>query len=245
MLKRPFARLKYAAGNIARLASRPWCQRSIPPGTATTIFGCSFGNDGWHHICRTLAEIDAAPSIRPEETTLWRFLDRFRPTSISSLAGVVDEEPLPLFVYPWGTFNSGDERTDKDPWSSRFCGPSTDAFMVEELARTMRLYAQMKQSGYQPMQFPHSYIGGTWLVAADGRRRFVVMQGNHRMAVLAHLDVRQVDVRTIPQCLAAVRETDIDRWPLVRAGRCSVRHARRVFNLFFEQDGRHVLAVIG
>jgi len=240
----PIARLRYTVGNALRFLSRPWRQRTICPEDATTIFGCSFGDGGWHHIRRTLFEFDSDPSIALAESSLHRYLERFCPSSISPLAGVSGEEPLPLFVYPWGTFNDGGIVSAKDPRSSRFCGPSTAAFIDEEFQRTIRLYAEMRAQGYLPTRFPNSHIGGTWLEAADGRRRFVVMQGNHRMAILAHLGIPKIEVRTIPQALICVKETDIARWPLVAAGRCSVDHARRVFDMFFSESGWHVANLI-
>lgn len=244
MLDRPVARLRYAAGNGVRRLTRPWLQRPISPEDAVTIFGCSFGSGGWHHIRRTLAEFDSNPAIAPGASSLGRYLANFCPLSISTLAGVGDEEPLPLFVYPWGTFNDGAVQSDKNAWLSRFCGPSTSEFIDNEFLRTIRLYATMRVHGYQPMRFPNSYIGGTWLEAQDGRRRFVVMQGNHRMAVLAHLQAGKIDVRTIPQALSHVRESAIGQWPLVANGRCSVEHARRVFNLFFLENGKHVAKLV-
>lgn len=244
MLDSPVARLRYAGGNAVRALSRPWRQRRIAPADATTLFGCSFGDGGWHHLRRTLAEFDADPSIDARDSSLGRFLSRFCPASISTLAGVSDEAPLELFVYPWGTFNDGSARSGKSPWTSRFCGPSTDEFIAQEFERTVRLYREMRGSGYQPTRFPNSHIGGTWLVAADGRRRFVVMQGNHRMAVLAHLGVGRLDVRTIRQALPQVREADIANWPLVASGRCSMDHARRVFELFFRETGWHVARLV-
>lgn len=234
------ARLRYTVGNGLRFLSRPWRQRSICPEDATTIFGCSFGDGGWHHIRRTLSEFDADPSIAPAQSSLGRYLERFRPSSISILAGVTGEEPLPLFVYPWGTFSDGTGQSAKDACNSRFCGPSTVAFVNEEFRRTVRLYAEMRVHGYRPRSFPNSYIGGTWLEAVDGRQRFVVMQGNHRMAILAYLGVTRIEVRTIPQALARVREADIAQWPLVATGRCSIDHARRVFEMFFTENGWHV-----
>ncbi|NJM33049.1 MAG: hypothetical protein HC848_09665 [Limnobacter sp.] len=111
----------------------------------------------------------------------------FCPTSISTLAGVTDEAPLPLFVYPWGTFNDGSSTSNKNVEISRFCGPSQPDFIEAEFQRTLQLYQEIRKNGYQPTCFPHSYIGGTWLEAKNGQRRFVVMQGNHRLAILAHL----------------------------------------------------------
>jgi hypothetical protein len=244
MLEQALVRARYAVGNCVRRASRPWRERSIAPAQASTIFGCSFGADGWHHIRRTLVEIDTTAAIRPEDTTLWRFLTQFKPTSISPLAGVHDEEPLPLFVYPWGTFSAGAASTGKDPSASRFCGPSTPAFVAEEFERTVRLYRDMRSTGYAPYRFPHSFIGGTWLEAQGGARRFVVMQGNHRMAVLAHLGCDTIAVRQVREAVPMVRESEIDAWPLVVSGRCSRDHARKVFRLFFEQTGWHVARCI-
>jgi hypothetical protein len=244
MLDHTVLRLRYMVGNGLRFLSRPWRQRAICPDDATTIFGCSFGGGGWHHIRRALAEFDADPSIAPAQSSLGRYLERFCPTSISSLAGVTGEEPLPLFVYPWGSFNDGASQSTKDARSSRFCGPSTAEFVDEEFRSTVRLYQEMQVHGYQPLHFPNSYIGGTWLEAMDGRRRFVVMQGNHRMAILAHLGVPLIKVRTIPQALARVKEKDIARWPLVVTGRCSTDHARRVFEMFFSEGGWHVAKLV-
>ncbi len=245
MLDVPLARARYAVGSCVRWLSAPWRQRDIASEQATTIFGCSFGAQGWHHIRATLQAYDADSSIPVEMTPMWRFLRDFQPDSISTLAGVYDEPPLPLFVYPWGTFNGGAEASDKDPSRSRFCGPSSKEFVQEEYARTIALYREVRRAGYRPYEYPNSFIGGTWLLASCGDSRFVVMQGNHRMAALAHLGARQVAVRTMTQALHSVREDELDRWPLVASGRCSPAHARKVFRLFFEQDGRHIQRLLG
>lgn len=244
MLDRPAARLRFALGNSIRLLSRPWLQSDVCMQDATTIFGCSYGNEGWHHICRTLDEYDANPLLEPVASTLGLYLTRFRPQSISTLAGVVDEEPLPLFTYPWGTFTSRSIDTPKDPWTSRFCGPSTERFVEEEYRRTVQLYSEMRQNGYRPAQFPNSFIQGVWLEANDGCRRFVVLQGNHRLAILAHMKIDRVAVRVIAKSLGYVREAEIEKWSLVANGRCSVDNARRIFKLFFFENGWHVAHLV-
>jgi hypothetical protein len=107
------------------------------------------------------------------------------------------------------------------------------------------LYESIQRTGYQPLTYPNSYVGGTWLVAEDGSRRFVVMQGNHRMAILAHLGAKQIEVRTIAQARATVRERDLDSWKHVRSGLCSRQHARRVFRYFFDNTGWQVAKALG
>lgn len=236
MLDKQIQRIRYSVGNGLRALTRPWRQWTITPDQATTIFACGFGADGWHHLRRTLAEIDADPELAVEGTTLWRYLRDFTPQGISEL---VDEtvQPLPLFVYPWGTFRQRVLETEKSAETSRFCGPSDDAFIRNEFEHTKSLYRLMQQNGYQPTTFPNSFIGGTWLLAADGRRRFIVLQGNHRMAILAHLGLRNIAVRTIPGNLATIRESESNKWPLVMRGDCSESDAIAIFRHFFDQSG--------
>jgi hypothetical protein len=236
-----YRRLRYLVGNGVRAASIPWKQHRIDPAEATTIFGCSYGDDGWHHIRRTLAEYDARPDIGVRETTLFRYLTEFCPSSICDLASWASAEaPLPLFVYPWGTFRKGETQSPKNAANSRFSGPSSHEFVGEEFARTIKLYERMKRVGYQPWRFPNSFIGGTMLVRANGERRFVVMQGNHRMAVLAHLGATGIAVRDVPGNLPWIRETDVSRWPLVADGTCRPESALRIFNFFFESTGHRI-----
>jgi hypothetical protein len=234
------ARLRYELGNGWRLLSSPWLQRRVSIDECRSLFAASFGSDGWHHIRATLKEFDANPKIAYRDTSLYAFLTGFCPASISDFAGIVDDAPLPLFVYPWGTFRKGETAATKDPWRSRFCGPSTDQFIAQEFERIIDMYGQLKSIGYRPYRYPHSFIGGTWLEAMDGSRRFIVLQGNHRLAILAHLGIQHIAVRPLRGWLSVVREADIGDWLLVRSGQCSLAHARSIFALFFHSDGSHL-----
>jgi hypothetical protein len=235
-------RLRFYLGNAYRFATIPWRQRVIAPEEACTIFACSYGDDGWQHLRRTLAEYDRDPGIGVAQTTLCRFLSDFTPRSICELLQPPPARcTLPLFVYPWGTFRRGETVRTKDARTSRFCGPSSAEFIAEEFARVIALYRRMKEQGYRPWTFGHTFIGGTFLVARDGKRRFVVLQGNHRMAVLSHLGQRRIAVRDIGAgYVREVREQDLSRWPLVRDGRCAPEVAHAIFRLFFERTGWHV-----
>jgi hypothetical protein len=239
-----YRRVHFYGGNCLRALTSPWKQHRISPDEAATIFGCSYGDRGWHHLRRTLEEYDANPGIDYRDTTLYRYLTGFRPASICDfLAGAGMETcRLPLFVYPWGTFKEGEIASAKSAESSRFCGPSTPGFAADEFARTIRMYESMKRTGYTPWSFPHTFIGGTMLRARNGARRFIVLQGNHRLAILAHMGSEQVDVRDWPGYMPVVRESDVEKWPLVTNGTCSIDAARAIFRLLFESTGFHVAA---
>jgi hypothetical protein len=240
MLRKVYARTRYAIGNCWRFATRRWFQDNVTLDEATTIFGCSFGAAGWQHLRLTLQQYDENPCVKVVDTVMAAYHKQFLPDSISTIAGVAHQEPLPLFVYPWGTFKNGAAHSSKDVRSSRFCGPSTDEFIEEEFRVITKLYLKIRQNGYQPTIYPYSYLSGTWLHALDGRKRFIVMQGNHRMAVLAHLGISPIAVRTGNLALQNICESELEQWPLVASGRCDLEHAQKVFRMFFKENGWHI-----
>lgn len=240
-LQKLYIRSHFYVGNICRFFSTLLYQKKILIKDATTIFGASFGKDGWHHIIKTLEQYDKDPTISYKETPLYNFLKNFCPKSIYDLTDdKVCKNALPLFVYPWGTFKINESISPKDPSKSRFCGPSNNEFIKEEYDRTIALYERLKKTGYQPWSFGNGFIGGAFLCSEKGERRFVVLQGNHRMAIFAHLNYKTIEVRSVRGFLAKVSETDLPDWLLVKSGKCSSDSAKKIFSLFFKENGNHI-----
>ena len=236
-------RLRYPFATGWRVLTAPWRQRTIDLDIATTIFGCSFGRAGWNHLVEFLREYDARSGLRWDDSILHRYHKNFHPASVCDLLNLPlpDACEIPLFTYPWGTFVLNQPDRHRQVERSRFCGPSTDEFIEAEHHRTIRLYQQMRRNGYTPWRYGCSFINGSFLVDRAGETRFVVMQGNHRLAALAALGVRRVRVRTEPQLLLTqVDEREVDQWPLVRSGKCSRWAALAIFRLYFEENGEHV-----
>ena len=241
LLLEAYQRVHFYLGNVYRFLTKKKFQRKILVSDVRTIFGASFGEEGWHHIIKTLEEYDSDPEIEYDKTTLYQFLKYFNPRSITDVAGTETGcELLPLFNYPWGTFKKNEETSFKDPISSRFCGPSDDEFIKDEFERTISLYKRVKASGYRPWKYGNSFIGGVFLINNAGEIKFVVLQGNHRMAILAHLKYSSVDVREVRGYVTKVLEKDSGKWPLVESGRCSLNDAREIFSLYFRENGKHI-----
>ena len=233
-------RLHFYLGNIYRFLTQLKFQKEILVNEVSTIFGASFGESGWHHIIKTLEEYDADPNINYKKTTLHLFLKKFTPGSICDFTNYSNNGNLPLFVYPWGTFKNNEEKSEKNPINSRFCGPSEDNFIRHEFDRTISLYEKIKKEGYQPWAYGNTFIGGTFLINNRGERRFVVLQGNHRMAILAHLKHESIKVREVRGYLVEILEKDYDKWLLVKSSKCSLEIAKSIFNLFFRENGMHI-----
>lgn len=238
----PLAKGRFYLGNIKRLLSKPWCEFEVGIEECRTIFGCAFADGGWHHIIETLKEYDANPTIDYRQTTLFKFLKHFAPSSLCDLVPNQSHCTLSLFTYPWGGFrkDAGLLERSKDALNSRFCGPSDDEFIREEYQRTIKLYHLLKQTGYKPWVFPNSFIGGVFLMRENGERRFVVLQGNHRLAILAHIGYATIQVRTLKEHKAIINEADQARWENVVNGTCSLEAAQKIFNLYFESQGERV-----
>ena len=233
-------RLRYNLANIYRLMTIPWCQYNIPITKISNLFGCSFGPKGWHPIISTLQEYDKNQKITYNKTTLYQYHKNFTPKETNYFIPSVLNTKLNLFIYPWGTFNGGLLHSTKVVQNSRFCGPSSDQFISDEFDRIILLYNELKKHGYKPRKYPNSYIGGTFLKRENGDYRFIVMQGNHRLSILSHLNYSQITVRLIPESLKFIKESNITNWVAVKSGNCKIDDARKVFNFFFEENGSHI-----
>jgi hypothetical protein len=241
IFRKIYSRLHFYLGNIYRFLTVIKFQKKILVNEACTIFGASFGEDGWHHIIKTLEEYDADPQINYKKTSLYRFLKNFTPKSICDLTdNKINKCSLPLFVYPWGTFKKNEYTSFKDPSKSRFCGPSEDEFIKDEFKRTISLYKKIKKIGYRPWLYGNTFVGGVFLINQKGDRRFVVLQGNHRMAILAHLNYASINVREVKGYLVKILESNCENWFLVKSGKCHPHVAKTIFSLFFKENGRHI-----
>lgn len=240
-----FAKAKFYLGNIKRYLNKPWSEYEVDLKDCRTIFASSFTNDGWHHVIQTLQEYDENSDISYQETTLYRFLKYFTPNSICDLIDCDQNCSLPLFSYPWGAFHKKKSSSDKkDVLASRFCGPSSDEFISEVYQRIISLYDIVKKEGYQPWKYSHSFIEGVWLIKNKKEKRFVVLQGNHRLAILAHLGYSHLKVRLLQGSVKKVELKNLCYWPNVVNGLCQPEVAKNIFNLFFDENGCHIEKII-
>jgi hypothetical protein len=211
----------------------------VPVEKCVNPFGFSFGKQGWHPLVAHLRE-DAAPA---GGGVLKRFHDGYQPRSMRCLpeaAGMEVEFDPGFFRYPWGNFKIGFDEADpvKDRSTSRFCGPTEPLMLEKEAAALRRLADSMALHTYDPWKYPNTFVGGVRLVREDGDFRYVVLQGNHRLAVMSHLGQASFQAVPLDRHLREVREADIGSWHYVRSGRCSRADARKYFDAFFLLDGR-------
>jgi hypothetical protein len=221
---------------VARLPVR------VPLDRCVGYTAFPYGADGWHYLVEVLRQIDRNPDLPAERSLLAAFHDRFQPTSASHIlagqAQSVDFTP-PLGVMPWGkvTGSADDPAIVAKDWTnSRWYGPSSLNVVRDEYDRLRRAYASIRQHGYAPWRW--GFIGGQFLHAADGSYRYVILQGNHRAAILAHLGAASCVVRLVEGRDPIIQEAALHRWPYVRSGACTADDARAYFRAYFTTSGR-------
>ena len=90
--------------------------------------------------------------------------------------------------------------------------------------------------GYHPELFADGYITGYLLVKGDDYR-FIVTEGQHRVACLVALGYERIKVRFSqkPEYPRVVVFEDVKKWPQVVNGAYSQNLALKVFERFFAE----------
>jgi len=223
----------------------------VPIDICTNPMGFSFAPNGWNYLIEQLKQFDSNPDVAVEDSALYRFHQRYQPQDMSDLpvsAGAEVTFKPGLSIYPWGSFNIEKSRSGgnvKDAYRTRFYGPSTLALVGTDLVNLRSLYEYMKIHGYRPWYFRNAFIGGVFLEKADGQRRFVVLQGNHRTAILAHLGQRRIVTRYLSGYYKCIKEKDVNKWFHVESGECSIEDAIAYIRAFFKLNGTERAKAMG
>jgi len=233
--------------------------RRLPISLITDEFAFSMAAEGWHPFVALLDGLRRSGD--PDAITDYeRFFQSNVVRNVRNLNDVLDLGrhgttfgQLPRFwlgTYPWGGI-AGDQIGRPGPsfglahdtatgantaelWGrdrTMWYGPGSSSTLANERRLTVELASSIG-SGYRPIKargFPRLTV----LQRADGQFRAVVVDGHHRLAVLAHLGVTHL----IAEIDGVVLERDAEQWLHVASGRCSPSEARRFFHAFFELDG--------
>ncbi len=117
-----------------------------------------------------------------------------------------------------------------------FFGPNTVEFGAAELGRLVHLYRIFQKDGYHPELFSDGYISGCMLIRGDDYR-FVVSEGQHRVACLAALGYETIRCRFTqnpgyPRVVLGNNWNNLKHWSQVANGVYSRSLALKVFERF-------------
>lgn len=158
-----------------------------------TPFGEPFNKD--NHWVKTLQEYDAGLKDFTK-STLYNFHKSFNPANIFDVMPCSDRGPRSFFLgeYPWGRWA---QKSSQEEWyEGSHCGPSSDETIEREWINFIGLYEKVQSEGLLLKEY--GYPLGSFLIDEDNIKYFIVLGGNHRMAIASHLELaHKVPVRAI------------------------------------------------
>ncbi len=234
----------YHALSVLHVYSNRYSQLcDVPLDMCINPMGFSFAPNGWNYLVEQLKEFDREKDLNVKDSILYKYHQRYQPKNMSDLpisAGFQVHFKPGLFLYPWDSFKVEESckgSKAKDAHSSRFCGPSSFALIEKDFLNLRNLYEYMKVHGYRPWYFKNAFIGGVFLERENGQKRFVVLQGNHRTAILAHLGHKKILARYLSGHYKCISEKDIKDWFYVKSRQCNMEDAKAYFDSFFILTG--------
>jgi len=105
-----------------------------------------------------------------------------------------------------------------------------------EWNQTLQVYHSLKR-GYRPI-WHGTYPEVLLLLRSDGQMRAMVDQGQHRVSSLSHLGYKKLSLLLRRHSMRFIREDEVERWYYVCNGLCTKEQALRMFNAYFELNGR-------
>lgn len=158
-----------------------------------TPFGEPFDKN--NHWVKTLQEYDSG--LRDfTKSSLYNFHKKFRPINIFDIMppGKMRHKSFFLGEYPWGKWS---QKTSQEEWiHGTHCGPSSDENIEREWNKFIILYNKIMQEGLKINKYGHPL--GCFLIDEDSLKYFLVLGGNHRMAIISHLKLmKKISVRAI------------------------------------------------
>lgn len=215
--------------------------------------GWAYTGKGWNHFVALLRQLEEQPDLEYRDSVLRDFYRRFTPGNRQEQLFPEEERELPPLsqgwtLHPWvdsrGVMTNPRESPTTRPGGNHHYGPNSDEFGEREFKQIKQTFRLIQQYGYQPEVFPDGHIQGHFL-RKGGDYRFLVNEGQHRMAAVAALGYRVIRCKHNPRFDRVVDFKQLVRWPQVKSGLYSRQLAERVFRHYFESDGRRQAERLG
>lgn len=150
------------------------------------------------------------------------------------------DAPKDMLAKPWEPPPPADSALPSRP-NPEFLGPISRLALGAEVARLDMLRQSVAKKGFLPGHLLQlgGPISGQLFMHSDGAFRMMITNGNHRVAVLAHLGWKIISI-TPRSGFPHVRLVDLAQWPGVLDGRFTKEQARALFEGFFRPCNQQI-----
>ncbi|MCA0754944.1 hypothetical protein KP806_07765 [Paenibacillus sp. N4] len=206
--------------------------------------GYSYTANGWHYSGATIKQYILNPQLTYNDSILKIYYEKFQPKSLIEA----------LFIKNNKITIPNDEQWPALPWlhvaykprnsNYQHFGPNPDHYGKTEFSKTIDLYKKLSKNGYQPKSHRDGFIRGYFLKHYDDYR-FVVSGGQHRIAALAMLGYKNIEVKIQPSYQRVIDIQKVHKWINVRNNKYNQEEAIQIFNLYFNENGKNKAKKIG
>ena len=201
-----------------------------------------FDYKNYHPFVKTLKQYKKNKFLKYEESELYKYYNLFNPKNLSQalfetneIDSLIDIDKYKM-VYPWknNIIKIKGEKGLGIKEGCQYFGKVSHRKGLLEFRRLINLYNNIRKKGYNKRKKCSGY-----LLEKGNDYRIVLTGGNHRMAVIAALKHKYARIKiknpeAIKLCFAS-------EWPNVKNNLLNIDEAKKIFNRYFEDDGKNKL----
>ena len=206
-----------------------------------------------HYFVETIKQYISNPNITYRESYLKDYYEKFTPSNRrDNYLWSFDADCFPMdhgWLYdPWRKPANPPlrlARFETRKGGNHNFGPNTEEFGEAEFKRLVSVYESLKLNGYNPDLYVDGYITG-YLLVRKNDYRYVISEGQHRIAALAALGYDKIICRfdLKPWTNEIVFYNQAPKWPQVEAGIFSSKLAKLCFEHFFKDNNTKLCAFL-
>lgn len=214
----------------------------------------SYSTHGWHPFIEAMKEQLENPEITYNSSILKTFYKTFVPKNRQEQWFEEESKDIKPLCQGWPDtpWHRGPKRIPKKYVTERMVetggnqhfGPNSQSFGEKQYQKLIHTYELLSMHGYHPEIFPDGYITG-YLLIKDDDYRFIVLEGQHRIAALSLMGVEKITCKFTKERPHIVDFRDSEKWSQVKNGLYRRSVAERVFTKFFQENGREKARHLG
>ena len=196
----------------------------------------------YHPFVKTLKQYKKNNSLKYEDSELYNYYNKFNPKNLSQVMFETDElesfASIDKFcvIHPWHgrIIKQKGEKGLNIKEGCQYFGKVSKRKGLLEFMRLIKLYNIIKTNGYNKRKKVTGY-----LLKKKNDYRVVLIGGNHRMAVIAALKHKYVKIKIRNK--KTIELNNVSQWPNVQNNLLNIDEAKKIFNRYFEDNGKNKL----
>jgi len=216
--------------------------KRYPLDKTIAVSGHTFGSNGSHFFIEALR-------IRDQGGSISEFLQRYY--SLNEVQPYFQVVGLPIkneyrqyYFLPWEQYQF--KTIERHSFSHKF-GPTPPSALPKIVDRLLAIEKKIRIEGFQQFSRLDGILRVTPMVGESGETKFLVLEGQHRSAVLSALGITHAYYMTSAAYLGQLRRQkpidvrEVKDWPMVKSGVTTESQAITYFNkVFYDELSVHV-----